>query len=136
MDDICIHNGSRSTCYICNGTYFHDRARKRLNGNRKLPVRNTQSRKGRSGKNGVPVQQPPEGTVNVYPNSEASFRKLNVETTHVRIIGMPLASVVDRVLELAPNMHTLYVGVRLELVGAKLQLRLARKNIALIGSSR
>lgn len=100
------------------------------------PQRDFEHREGRSGKNGIPVEQPPDGTVNIYPESEASFRKLNGMTEHVRIIGMPLGKVIDRILKLAPNVRKIYVGVRLELVGAKIQIRLARRKIVLIGSSR
>lgn len=137
MEDQCIHNGPRSTCYICNGTYFRDRARKKPHGgNRKPPPRDFEHRCGRSGKYSSPSEQPPDGTVNIYPDSEASFRKLSSSTEFVRIIGMPLGKVIARILELAPNVKTLYVGIRLELVGAKIQVSLARKGIAIVGSSR
>lgn len=136
MQDICVHNCLRSTCYVCNGTYFRDRARRHPTTNHHPTPLDHEHRSGRSGTYGTPVEQPPEGTVNIYPDSEASFRKLNEKTTHVRIIGMPLAKVVERILELAPNVKALYLGIRLELVGAKLQLRLARKGIRVVGSSR
>lgn len=108
MEDVCIHNAPWSTCYICNGDHFRDRARRQPKATTS-PRRDRIARRGRSGTGGTPLVRPPEDAVHVYPDSEASFRKLNA--------------------------NTLYVGVRLELVGAKIQRQLARRGIMLIGSA-
>lgn len=135
MEDVCIHNAPWSTCYICNGDYLRDRARRQPKATTS-PRRDRIARRGRSGTGGTPIVRPPEDAVHIYPDSEASFRKLNANTRHVRIIGMPLAKVITRILRLAPNVTTIYVGVRLELVAVKIQRQLARRGIMLIGSAR